>query len=111
MNMMDGSDEFVAAGLKYDEATGHMLRVFSYGSNRVYGTSHDCGTGTPLKEGYIGCYKSSGTVYVSGGIATGLSGLTPGSPYYVDDVGALSTDSTNRVLAGVAKTSTTMLVR
>jgi len=109
LNRADGSNQYMAAGQKYDEASGHILRIFTYGSNRVYFNSFDCGTGTPGKEGYIGCYKSSGKVYVSGGVATGLSGLTAGTRYFLDDVGNLST--TGSVVAGVALSSTTMLVK
>ena len=109
LNRADGSNEYMAAAQKYDANSGHVLRIFTYGSNRVYFTSHDCGTGTPGKEGYIGCYKSSGKVYVSGGVATGLSGLTAGTRYFLDDVGNLST--TGSVVAGVALSSTTMLVK
>ena len=110
VGQFDGGDEHTASGTKFDSASGHMIRIHGYSGNSFYINTFDCGSGTPTNSGYIGCYKSSGTVYVAGGVATGLSGLTPGLAYYVDDVGALSTNSSGTI-AGVAKTSTTMLVK
>jgi len=108
-NVQPGDGDTGSSGLVFDEDSGHILRAWTYNSDFYY-DSYDCGSGTPVASSYIGCYKESGKVYVSGGVATGLSGLTPGLAYYVDDMGTLSTDSTKQ-LAGVAKTSTTMLVR
>jgi hypothetical protein len=51
---------------------------------------------------------ASGNITIKGGIAsTGLSSLTPGSDYYVQDDGTLSTSSTN-TKAGKALSATTI---
>lgn len=61
-----------------------------------------------------GTYTNGQTasVKVIGNTATGLTSLTPGSQYYVTETGSLAIDPTiPSVIAGVALTSTTLLIK
>lgn len=97
----------------YDTTNSRVCVCFI--SANLHAKTMRLGSSTLTAANFLGFAKASvssgqaARVAVVGGVATGLSGLTPGQTYYVTSAGGLTTTATD-IRAGLALTTTTLLV-
>ena len=103
-----------AGSCAYDSSANTV--VVSYTNSALDGESTLFQAATSTAQNFIGITDAaisnaaSGSVTVKFGISSSVTGLTPGTTYYVQDNGTLSTTETP-VLAGRALTSTSLLIK
>ena len=109
-----------ATPLWMTQSTGAIVFLYNDGNDSGTGKAHvRTGLVTNVTaDNYIGYSNGAftdgqtGTVKVVGSVATGLSSLTPGSKYYLQNDGTLSTTAASpSVVAGTALTSSTLLIK
>ena len=109
-----------ATPLWMTQSTGAIVFVYNDGNDSSTTKAHvRTGLVTNITaDNYIGYSNGAftngqtGTVKVVGSVATGLSSLTPGSKYYLQNDGTLSTTAASpSVVAGTALTSSTLLIK
>ncbi len=98
----------------YDTNADKIVIGFEDGGNSNYGTSIVLQLGSTNASSFLGIADAaisnaaSGNITMKGGVAAnGLSSLTPGATYYVQDDGTLSTASSS-VTAGKAMSATSI---
>ena len=115
-----GSNGMHATPLWMTQSTGAIVFLYNDGNDSNTGKAHvRTGLVTNITaDNYIGYSNGAftngqtGTVKVVGNVATGLSSLTPGSKYYLQNDGTLSTTAASpSVVAGIALTSSTLLIK
>jgi hypothetical protein len=112
-----GTQNYTYWGVATDQVAKKSIVMYQDGSNsdaaevNVYTPTSSNLTATNFVGIADAAISSSatGTVVVQGGTATGLSSLTTGSKYYVQDDGTITTVSSS-VSAGLAISTTSLLL-
>ena len=114
---IDGSSFSQASSSTYDANAQKVIAVYDDASDDVAVVAYQAAysssniTATNFIGFSDGAYSSTATatITVDGGVNSGQSSLTTGSPYYLADDGTLSTTNNGRK-AGVATSATSLLV-
>jgi hypothetical protein len=104
-------------GATFDSGSNKVVIAYSDNGNSGYGTGvvFSAGSTNLTATNFVGIADAAissaatGTVVVQGGTITGLSSLTTGSKYYVQDDGTVTTVSSS-VNAGLAISTTSLLL-